>query len=222
MDTLIRLLVWLLERSVELILLSVLLNVISPAPGLDPGIWGLAFIIGLILCWHGYYLTTAFFGVVWRSATWWVYPGIIAALFVIHTHIIFVSLKHDFTPQGKAMELPIALLGACIVFACAFGGSRILEWLGTGDSTNAYLSAAVVTLWALILANAFGWLHREIVDRPLYGLPFHFYSGSYAVGGVWRRGELLWRGVIADGALVAGTIVVIGKVWQRLDAHRAQ
>jgi hypothetical protein len=76
---------------------------------------------------HGYYVTTAFFGVIWRSTKPLVYPTISLSLFVVHTHIVFMRMGPDFTPEGRAMELPFAMGGAGIVFLCAVFGSGILN-----------------------------------------------------------------------------------------------
>ena len=140
-----RVTVWLLEALVTTLLLGTLFGVLS-SPDLStfinllPGVWALAFGVGAILFLHGYYLTTALAGVVWRSEKPWLYPAIAATLFVIHTHIVFFRLKPDLSSSGRAAELPFLVGGACIVFACAFTGNWLLrEWRrksGTGPSVQ--------------------------------------------------------------------------------------
>ncbi|HWB85159.1 MAG TPA: hypothetical protein VG675_13525 [Bryobacteraceae bacterium] len=127
-----RLTVWLLEALVSTLLFGVLFGALS-SPDLStfasilPGAWALAFGVGAILFLHGYYVTTALAGVVWRSQKPWLYPAIAATLFVIHTHIVFFRLKPDLSPSGRTAELPFLAGGACIAFACAFGGNWLLR-----------------------------------------------------------------------------------------------
>lgn len=127
-----RLTVWLLEAFFSTLLFGVLFGALS-APDMStfasilPGSWALAFGVGAILFLHGYYVTTALAGVVWRSQKAWLYPTIAAALFVIHTHIVFFRLKPDLSASGRAAELPFLVGGACVAFACAFGGNWLLR-----------------------------------------------------------------------------------------------
>lgn len=124
-----RLAVWSLEALTATFLLGVLFGAVTLPNfiSLLPGVWALGLGIGAVLFLHGYYLTTALFGVVWRSHRSWLYPAIAATLFVIHTHIVFVRLKPDITQEGRATELPFLTGGACIVFACAFAGNWLLR-----------------------------------------------------------------------------------------------
>jgi len=73
-----RLALWLLERLVEVFLLGALVGylLVPNFTGLFSVVWALAVAVGVVLFMHGYYVTTAFFGVVWRSAKWWLYPAI--------------------------------------------------------------------------------------------------------------------------------------------------
>jgi hypothetical protein len=101
-----------------------------------PGVWVGALAVGTVLFLHGYYLTTALFGVVWRSQRSWVYPAMAAILFVIHTHIAFVRGKPDTSAEFQAAEIPFLVGGACIVFACASAGNWCLrKWGGWGAPT---------------------------------------------------------------------------------------
>jgi len=133
-----RITVWLLKALVTTLLFGVLFGALS-SPDLStfisllPGVWALAFGIGAILFLHGYYLTTAPAGVVWRSQKLWLYPAIPAALFVIHTRIVFSRLKPDLSSSGRAAELPFLAGAACIVVACAVGGNWLLrKWIRPG------------------------------------------------------------------------------------------
>src|SRR6185437_10525403 len=87
-----RLAVWLLERSVEALLLGLLFSylLLRDPRSLFPDFWKFGVIVASILFVHGYYVTTALAGVVWRSRRWWLYPAIAAALLVIHTRFIFL------------------------------------------------------------------------------------------------------------------------------------
>jgi hypothetical protein len=175
---------------------------------------------------HGYYVTTAFFGAVWRSRKPWLYPAIAAVLFVIHTRVIFARAGSEFTPEGKAIELPFAMVGACIVFGCSFAGGCVLKkWLSAGASSNSYQSATGVTLLVFALANTAHFLRPAGYDdsfRP-YGLPFTFYREGGFIGHsfVWQDGRFIWPGVIADAAVLAAMVVLLGMAWQRINSDRA-
>ena len=107
-----RLTVWLVERCVEALLLGVVFGylLLRNFSSVFPDLWRLAGIVAVVLFVHGYYVTTALFGVVWRSRKSWVYPAIAAVLLVIHTRILFSRAGSDFTPEARAMELPFAML----------------------------------------------------------------------------------------------------------------
>ena len=76
----------------------------------------------------GYLVTTALFGVILRSSIPWVYPAIAATLFVVHV---------QFFPNGwdPGTRLPVQAGGACIVFACCYGGNWCLKkWVQSAAS----------------------------------------------------------------------------------------
>ena len=151
-----RLAVWLLERFVEAILLGGLLGylVLPKFTIIFSSIWVWPVVVAFELFFHGYYVTTAVFGVFWRSVRPWLSPAITAALFIVHAHIVFRRGRPDFTPEARAMELPFLVGDACVVFACAFAGGRVLnKWAEAGTSTNTYLSATGITLLVFMLAN---------------------------------------------------------------------
>ncbi|MFN8938749.1 MAG: hypothetical protein ACK532_09395 [Acidobacteriota bacterium] len=126
-----RLVVWLIETLCEVLAVSVLLIVLSGrsenrglADDVLLAIWGtaLVFMVG-----SGYLLTTAAFGVLWRSINPWVYPAISAALFVIHVQFFA-------TGWDPSTKVPVQLGGAGIVFGFAFLGTWLLRtWVAAGS-----------------------------------------------------------------------------------------
>jgi hypothetical protein len=183
-------------------------------------VWIFGVVVAVLLFMHGYYITTAIFGVLWRSKRPWVYPAITAALFALHTHIIFLRGKPDFTREARAMEFPLVLGGVVVVLMCSFAGNEALKhWTGVGRRLDPYLSASVLTLFAFLLLNIGNYL-RPVVGsfsfRP-YGLPFTFYrEGGYVQEWVWRDGVVVWSGLIADLLVVAAIVALTGKVAQRV------
>jgi peptidoglycan/LPS O-acetylase OafA/YrhL len=131
-----RLAIWLLEMSLELLLLSLLPFVLY---GYDEHAFGndlLIFLSGVSFIFFrtGYLLSTAVSRAVWGGKRWWSYPAIGTALFLVHFQILNFS-------AGGAFEFPdrvrIQAAGACIVFACTFVGGHFLgNWVrdpkGTG------------------------------------------------------------------------------------------
>jgi|SRR6185437_15878173 len=223
-----RLAVWLLERSVEALLFGILFGylLMHDLRSLFPDFLKFAIIVAVVLFVHGYYVTTALAGVVWRSRRWWLYPAIAAALLVIHTRFIFLRGGTELTPEARATELPFALVGACIVFVCSFAGGRLLEkWLKAGASTNRYLSATGITLLVFGLMNVAHFVRPAGYDdsfRP-YGIPFTFYrEGGFVGNYVWHAGRFIWGGLIADAAFVAVAIVLLGMAWQRISSDRVR
>lgn len=125
-----RLAVWLLETSCEALLLGLFLIILSGTDQLGFAKDLLAAFVWtvVLLFWgSGYLLTTAIFGLVWRSRRLWLYPAIAAALFI--THVQFFAT--GWTPSTK---LPVQVAGACIVFACTLvGGWFLRKWLQAGS-----------------------------------------------------------------------------------------
>lgn len=216
-----RLVVWLSERTLEGFLLGGVFAFLSIRE--LSAAWVSALLVGVVLFVHGYYFTTAIFGVLWRTKKSWLYGATTATLFALHSHIVFLRAKPDFTPEARAMEAPFVLCGACVVFACSFGGNHILNrWGQTSGNTNPYLSATAVTLLVFALTNIAHFLRPAAYDdsfRP-YGLPFHFYrEGGFVKEWVWIPDRFIWQGVLADAVLVAGIVLLSGKMWQRLNAR---
>jgi hypothetical protein len=226
-----RLAVWLLERFVEGCLLGGLLGYLLSRSSRDAtltlwnglsGFSSLGVVVAVVLFVHGYYVTTAFFGVVWRSAKAWVYPTITSALFIFHMHIVFMRGGADFTREARAMELPFALGGAGIAFSSALAGNCVLrKWINPGSNTNAYPSALGLTLLVFTLANIAHFL-RPVVGSSafrLYGLPFTFYrDGGFVKEWVWQPGGLIWRGMVADLVVVAAVVLLLGRALQTVRA----
>jgi hypothetical protein len=220
MPTLQRLLVWLVERLLEAFFLgcwaAYLLHLNWSAS------WVLPLVLVVLLFMHGYYFTTAFFGVVWRPSGWH-YPAIMAAVFVIHGWICSARFAHDLSPETRSIELPFVLGGACLASAFSFAGERVLNrWRRTGASQNPHLSAIVITLFVFALVNTAHFMRVTYSDSfRLEGIPFSLYrEGGFSDGFVWHSGKILWRGVIADAVLLAGICVLLAKSQQRFAASR--
>ncbi|SEC01681.1 hypothetical protein SAMN05443244_2434 [Terriglobus roseus] len=187
-------------------------------------VWVFGVVVAVMLFVHGYYITTAIFGVLWRSKRPWSYPAILAALFALHTHITFLHGKPDFTREARAMEFPLVVGGVVIVLMCSSAGNEILRhWTGDGRRSNPYLSASVLTLFGFLLLNIANYLRPidgNFSFRP-YGLPFTFYrEGGYVQEWVWRSGVVVWKGLIADLVVVGAIAAPTGKAAQRLRVIR--
>jgi len=136
-----RLVVWLLEVLVEALLLGCLLGaLVLDKASLLQGVIASMLAVPVFLFLQGYYVTRAFFAVVffadvWRSKVPWLYPMVAGAAFVAHVFSLFGQLHPDLSAEGRSTELPFLAGGACIVFACAFGGGWLLRmWAKTGGS----------------------------------------------------------------------------------------
>src|SRR5207237_6763411 len=128
-----RIVVWLMEVAAEALLLGCLLGaLVASQIGLLYGVIASVLAVPVLLFLHWYYLTRALAAAV-RSIRPKLYPLIAATLFVIHMHVVFVRLKPDMSFLGKAKELPFLAGGACVVFACAYGGNWLLRmWVRRG------------------------------------------------------------------------------------------
>jgi hypothetical protein len=157
-----RLAVWLPEILTETFLLGIVLGVLA-LPAADfvrllPGMyaWGIA--VGVVLFFQGYYLTRAFFGLVWRSHIWWRYSTIAVALFVLHTHVVFLLGRSDFfSPEARALELPFLACGTCVVFGCTSLSSRYLQkWTQNQQATLPGETVAFVSQNLRLCSSLFG------------------------------------------------------------------
>ena len=122
----------------EACLLGCLLGIlVSSQTGLVYGVVVSALAVPVVLFLHGYYITRALAGMLLRIHNTWLYPAIAAALFVAHMYFALARSNSDLTPFAQAKELPFLAGGACIVFACAFIGDRLLrKWTRRGDDTS--------------------------------------------------------------------------------------
>jgi hypothetical protein len=143
MRALKRVVVLSIELSAEALLLGCLLGVLVAGQiGLVYGVVGSALAVPVVLFLHGYYFTRALAGIALRIQKGWLYPAIAAALFVGHMYFALARAKRDLTPFAQATEVPFLAGGACIVFACAYGGDRLLRmWVrrGSGSSQQRHL-----------------------------------------------------------------------------------
>jgi hypothetical protein len=79
----------------------------------------------------GYLITTAIFGVLWRSTKAWVYPAIAATLFIVHVQFFA-------TGWDPSTKVPVQIGGACIVFVCTVAGNHFMWWwVQTGSKQSA-------------------------------------------------------------------------------------
>jgi len=121
-----RLAVWFVETSSEVLLLGLVLAVLL---GHDQhaflrGVASYASGIVLLFITTGYILTTIIVRALWRGRTLWSYSSIATALFLFHFEIMNVSLGGAFEPSDR---FRIRAAGACIAFACTFGGTLVLR-----------------------------------------------------------------------------------------------
>lgn len=137
-----RIVVWLIEVLTEALLLGCLLGaLVSSKIGLLNGVIGSALALPVVLFLNWYYVTRALAGLASRSRNPWLYPAIVAVVFVVHMHLAFARLKSDLSPFGQAVELPFLVGGGCIVFVCALGGNRLMrKWTRLGNKPHGVLA----------------------------------------------------------------------------------
>ena len=121
-----RLAVWFVETSSEVLLLGLVLTALL---GRDQhaflrGVTSYAAGIVLLFITTGFVLTTIVVRALWRGRTLWSYSIIATALFLFHFEIMNVSLGGAFDPSDRVR---IRAAGACIAFACTFGGTLVLR-----------------------------------------------------------------------------------------------
>ena len=81
---------------------------------------------------------------------------------------------------------------------------------------NAYLNALGVIVLVFMLANTAQFLRPIVGDSAFrtYGLPFTFYrEGGFVRQWVWKPGELVWSGMVADIGVVAAAVLLLSKAW---------
>lgn len=122
-----RIWIWLFETVCEFPLLTAALLLLSePIELINRGISlaELRFLsLGAIVLMvgSGYVLTSAVVATWFRWKSFWIYPMLVASLFVLHQQFL---LAHWRRPEVSDMQLQLA--GACVVFLCSFVGSRFL------------------------------------------------------------------------------------------------
>jgi hypothetical protein len=127
-----RLVVWLIETSCEALLLGAVLIVSSMSYGPSQSgfakdllfsAWATAF----VFMWGtGYVVTTLLFRVFLRGQRLWLYPAVAAVLFLTHLQILFFIA----TGWPSSQRIQVRAAGVCIVFACTFAGSFVLQKWG--------------------------------------------------------------------------------------------
>jgi hypothetical protein len=126
-----RMVVWLLERSCEVLLLYPLLYIFStlfygPTRGKTSAREVIFILVGisvLFMAKSGYLLTTAILRILWTNRTPWLHPAISVALFLIHLQVFFFATGG----VNLSERLAIRAGGACIVFSCTFVGGYVLR-----------------------------------------------------------------------------------------------
>lgn len=121
-----RLVVWLLETSCEVLLLSLFLIFYhgSDQHASAKDVLVLAASTAFMFFTTGYLLTTALFRAFWRSQRLWFYSAIATTLFLFHFEILNVVAGGVFESPER---LWIRVAGACIVLACTLAGSYALR-----------------------------------------------------------------------------------------------
>ncbi len=82
----------------------------------------------LLLLGNWYYLTKAFFGLIYRSSKLWVYPTIAGVLFMVHAYYAAYQLQSEWVTVNSEGEFPYTLIfipiGGLSVFVC----TAIVNW----------------------------------------------------------------------------------------------
>jgi len=130
-----RLAVWLLEMSLQALLLGLFLIVLH---GYDQHAFGkdLLFyfdMIALLFFTTGYLLSTAVIRAIWKNWGTWLHPTIVAVLFLIHFEILNIGAGGAFEPPD-GFRLRVA--GVSIAFACTFVGGWFLRKWTAGNGPN--------------------------------------------------------------------------------------
>jgi hypothetical protein len=86
-------------------------------------ILGISAVVLIEFAMTGYLVTTAMFGLGFRNRGRIFYPAISALLYLVHSSIFFVAVGNHLFDRRN---LVIQISGACLAFACAFLGNRLL------------------------------------------------------------------------------------------------
>jgi hypothetical protein len=135
MRALKRIVVLLIELVAEAVLLGLLFGVLmSSQTGLLYGVVDGSLILPVILFLNWYYLTRSVAGLALRFHRPWLYPTVVAGIFIAHMCYIITPSRLGLTPFGHATVLRFIVGGVCIVFACAFAGDWLLrKWEKAGS-----------------------------------------------------------------------------------------
>ena len=121
-----RIVVWLIETCLEVLLLGVVLTLLlghdQHAFLKDVLIYSSG--IGLLFFSTGYLLTTIVARAAWKAPKLWLYSAVATALFFIHFEIMNLGVRGAFEPPTR---IRVRVAGACIVFACTFVGTLALR-----------------------------------------------------------------------------------------------
>jgi hypothetical protein len=139
MLTLKRIAIFLVELSLEAILLgSVLGALVSHQLGLLNGMLGSIIAVPVILGLHGYYIWRILAVTARASKIGWLYPVAATSVFIAHVLYIVLRFKSDLSPVAQAMSLPFLIGGACVVLACSLAGSLALrKWAPASNFATA-------------------------------------------------------------------------------------
>jgi hypothetical protein len=125
-----RLVIWLLETPLEVVLLALALMILfgHNPHAVGKSLVGYATGIVLLSFTTGYLLTTAIARGVWKGQKWWSYSALAIALFLIHSEIFFVISGGSTRPEQFSMQTA----GVLVVFASTVTGSLLLRrWTAT-------------------------------------------------------------------------------------------
>jgi hypothetical protein len=120
-----RLAVWLLETSLEVVLLALALMILfgHNPHAVGKSIVGYAAGIVLLSFTTGYLLTTVVARGAWRGKSWWSYSVLAVVLFLIHSEIFFKISGASTRPEQFSMQTA----GVLVVFVSTVAGSWLLR-----------------------------------------------------------------------------------------------
>jgi hypothetical protein len=131
-----RLFIWLLETSLEALLLGMVLVSLS-GDNQQAYVKDLAVSFAWISTMFfstGYLLTTGIARAIWQAGRAWQYSIVATVLFFIHFEILNHAAGGLFDPPKRAV---IRIAGGCVVFACTLAGTLVLRrWTGTSSKAG--------------------------------------------------------------------------------------
>jgi hypothetical protein len=80
----------------------------------------------VVLFLHGYYFTRPLCGMIWSGTRPWLYAGVAALLFVVHTVVAVIRLYPSFTREAQVRAPVFIAVGAAMVFTCAWLERQVL------------------------------------------------------------------------------------------------